>query len=54
MRSTRVTIIGCLRLAVVLNLGVGACLSSEDGGGGGSGRSSDRPRRHDGLGGHDR
>ena len=37
MRSTRITSIGCLSLAVVLNLGGGACLSPEDGGTGAGG-----------------
>jgi lysophospholipase L1-like esterase len=37
MRSTRFTLFGCLRLAVVLNLGLAACLSDGGGSGGTAG-----------------
>jgi lysophospholipase L1-like esterase len=37
MRSTRLTLIGCLRLAAVFSLGFTACLSSSDEGGGSTG-----------------
>ena len=51
MQSTRFTSIGCLSLAVVLNLGGGACLSPEDGGPGAARRGiGHRQRRHDGRG----